>query len=184
MNTQELWQCYDEQGQPIMTAGATREAVFAGLLHGSAHVWIWRRVGENVEVLLQKRAAGKQTWPNLYDISAAGHIDYGETPIIAARRETKEEIGLDLSDTDLRFIGVHRTYMVAGQGDIENELRWLYLHELSTDIDFNLQTDEVESLIWKPLEVFATECTGLSYVPHAPEFYALIVTAIRLAARS
>lgn len=102
----ELWQLYDEQGRPVIGKGSTKDDVFGkALLHGASHVWIWRHKGNKIQILLQKRAADKRTWPNYYDISAAGHIDLGEDPITAAVRETKEEIGHDVPDTDLRFIG-------------------------------------------------------------------------------
>ncbi len=61
-----------------------------------------------MQVLFQKRTATKRTWPNHFDISAAGHIDLGEDPITAAIRETKEEIGIDVASNDLQFIGVDR----------------------------------------------------------------------------
>ena len=104
----ELWQLYDEQGNALSGEGSTKEQVFSkGLLHGASHVWIWHRINDVYEVLLQKRAVNKRTWPNRYDISAAGHIDLGETPIAAALRETKEEIGLVINETDLKHIGIH-----------------------------------------------------------------------------
>lgn len=86
----ELWQLYDEQGRVLKDKGAKRDDVFGnGILHGASHVWIWRKDNGTLEILLQKRAPNKRTWPNRYDVSAAGHIDLGETPLDAALREAK-----------------------------------------------------------------------------------------------
>lgn len=46
-------------------------------------------------VLLLKGAPNKRLWANLYN-GVGGHIERGEDPITAARREFKEETGLNL----------------------------------------------------------------------------------------
>src|ERR1017187_5337048 len=92
--SEELWQAYNEQGEPITGKGLTKAQSRTGVLHAASHVWIWRGAGADTEVLIQLRAKDKMTWPGLYDISAAGHIDFTETPLQAAIRETKEEIGI------------------------------------------------------------------------------------------
>ncbi len=171
----ELWQLYNEDGTPITGKGAIKDEVFKdGLLHGAAHVWIWRPTGDSIEVLLQRRAANKRTWPNLLDISAAGHIDLGETPLEAAVRETKEEIGVDVDATELEPIDILKGYMVAPDGSKENEFRWLYGYQLKSGQDLNMEEQEVSALLWKSLDVFTAEVlenrTTERYVPQ-PEPY-------------
>jgi len=46
------------------------------------------------KILLQKRGPNMATYANCWDISAAGHVDEGETYLVAARREVREELGL------------------------------------------------------------------------------------------
>ena len=46
------------------------------------------------EILMQQRAASCVEDPLFWDTAAAGHVDYGETPRRAARRELREETGL------------------------------------------------------------------------------------------
>lgn len=178
---EEQWQLYDEQGLRLAGRGGSKDEVFSkGLLHGAAHVWIWRRVNNSAEVLLQKRASNKRTWPDRYDISAAGHIDLGEEPLTAAIRETTEEIGLTVDKGSLRHIGVHRAYLVAPGNSVENEFQWLYLFELVSNKDFNLQLSEVASVEWKTLEAFSMEILGSnnSYVPHGGIYYQTIIKNI------
>jgi len=179
---EESWQLYDDQGRPIAGQGANKDDVFGkGLLHGAAHVWIWRNNKGEAEVLLQKRASNKRTWPNKYDISAAGHIDLGEEPLTAALREAKEEIGLDIGEEELKLFAVYRSHMVAENDTIENELRWLYIFEITEDFEFNLQESEVDSLQWKPLVTFKAEFNNGQYVPHGNIYYETVTLAIEAA---
>ena len=67
-----------------------------GDLHGASHVFLARLRGGRAELLLQKRSAQKDSFPGLYDISAAGHLDPGEDFAAAARRELAEELGVTL----------------------------------------------------------------------------------------
>ena len=177
---EEFWQLYDEGGQPIPGKGAVRQEVFKGLLHGASHVWIWRTTKTGREVLVQKRADTKQTWPGLYDISAAGHIDLGETPVEAAIRETKEEIGLDINSRDLKEIYVNHDTEQAPNGLIENEFRFVYIVQLTVNNDFELQEKEVSALDWIPLDDFESQTlAGNKYVPHGNEYFRTVIEAIQ-----
>jgi isopentenyl-diphosphate delta-isomerase len=179
----ELWQLYDEQGRQLAGQGCNKDDGYSkGLLHGSAHVWLWRLRNGKAEVLLQLRAPGKRTWPNCYDISAAGHIDLGEAPLQAGLREMREEIGLTLPETDLALIGVNRETIVTPTGAIENELEWVYLVDGTAIGHFELEDGEVTSMHWIPLETFKAEHTNGHYVPHEPQYFALVIAAIEKAA--
>jgi isopentenyl-diphosphate delta-isomerase len=182
-DTDELWQLYDEQGQALKGKGAKKDDVFGnGILHAASHVWIWRKNNDTLEILLQKRAADKRTWPNRYDISAAGHIDLGETPLDAALREAKEEINLEIVAQELKLFGVHRAYLKAENGAIENEFQWLYRLELASETNFTLQASEVESLVWVSIDQFKAECNGDQYVPHTRLYYDTVASAIEFVA--
>lgn len=176
----KLCQLYDEQGRPLDAKGGTKEEIYSGKLHGSSHVWIWRRNKDSAEILLQKRAQDKRTWPGKFDISAAGHIDLGEDPLTAAIREAKEEINLNIAPTDLKLINVHRSHIQTDHGDIENEFAFVYILELAKNSHFELKHDEVESLEWKDLKDFAQEVTYSleNYVPHSLFYYMTLVANI------
>jgi isopentenyl-diphosphate delta-isomerase len=178
----ELWQLFGEEGNILEGKGAAKDEVFGeGLLHGASHVWIWRNNEGIAEVLLQKRAANKRTWPNRFDISAAGHIDLAEDPLTAALRETNEETGLDVSGDSLHEISREKTYMTAENGAIENEFQWLYLLESPENSKFLLQKEEVDSLVWKSLDDFEAECNTDLYVPHGETYYSKVISAIQSA---
>ena len=79
-----------------------RELVYKnGDWHKTVHIWL---INSKNELLIQKRAKDKQTFPNLWAISIAGHVISGETSIEAALREIKEEIGIDVNPNDLKLI--------------------------------------------------------------------------------
>src|SRR6185312_12242204 len=102
MKANEVWQAYTEAGNPVTDVPLTKLQAVKGALHGASHVWIWRKSGNDIELLLQKRVANKRTWPGFYDISTAGHIDFGETPLAAAIREASEELGITIKPMDLK----------------------------------------------------------------------------------
>jgi isopentenyl-diphosphate Delta-isomerase len=57
------------------------------------------------EIYIQHRAATKRLWPDRKTISTSGHVDPGETFEQAAVREVREELGVDLRQSDLRLLG-------------------------------------------------------------------------------
>lgn len=176
----ELWQEYDEQQEPI-GQGLTKDAAATGTLHGASHIWFWRVSSGKTEILLQKRAHNKRTWPSYLDISAAGHIDYGESPIEAALRETKEEIGLRLQSADLKLLFVFRQNLVASDTIAENEWQWVYGRRLD-DIGEFTHDDEVASMHWVSLREFKKIIDGKrryeKIVPHDKQYFDLLLKSI------
>jgi isopentenyldiphosphate isomerase len=69
-----------------------------GLWHRSVHIFI---VNSRGEIYLQKRSPRKDQYPEHWDSSAAGHLDPGESPEIAAHRELGEELGIDTELTEV-----------------------------------------------------------------------------------
>lgn len=69
---------------------------------------LWRRVvhififNNKNELLICKRPASKDAYPNLITSSAGGHVELGESYHVAAKRELYEELGLS---THLKNIG-------------------------------------------------------------------------------
>jgi phosphoribosylanthranilate isomerase len=75
--------------------------------HQSFHLWVIYRDADGHDwMLVQKRAADKDTYPNLFDISAAGHLSAGEILERAAIREVEEELGINVTFEDLISLGL------------------------------------------------------------------------------
>lgn len=188
MAMQEVWQLYGEDGQPLAGQGTSKdEAYTKGRLHGATQIWIWRQTDGGIEVLVQKRAAGKRTWPNFYDISAGGHINLGETPEAAGKREAQEELGLDIQTTALESIGRYRVHVPVGDtGDIENEFQYMYLLQVAPNTSFALQPSELASVEWKALTIFIDEVQRHPdlYVPHGSEYFGIVIKALQSKAKA
>lgn len=151
MHEDELWQVFHQNGQPIQEQGAIDDAFDDDptLVVGNAHVWLWRKTTDGtVEVLLQKRAMTKKRKPGYYHISAGGHINIHESPINAAVRETKEEMGIEINPDHLYL--VHVTRMPPHW----NDLAHVYIYELNGDEIFSFDDGEVDGVEWRPVEVF------------------------------
>jgi len=176
-----VWQLYDEQGYPKLDGGAPKlQAILQGLLHGSAHLWLWRMHEGKPELLLQKRASGKINWPGRYDKSAGGHILYEESPLHTALRKAHGELNLELVPEQLQFVGVHRWYSpVSGTDLIENEYQWVYMHKVANP-PVNVPTHEVESVVWRVLDAIQAETTGEMklYVPYGAPYFSMLCEAV------
>ena len=51
-------------------------------------------LNDKKELLLQKRSADKDTYPEYWTLSTTGHVTHGQTYLQAAKRELLEEVGL------------------------------------------------------------------------------------------
>ena len=124
-----------------------------GMWHKSVHLWITN----GKSVLLQLRAPQKKSFPNKWDISVAGHVDAGETPLQAVQREYQEELGIvwDLGELECGCM--------LKSGTIENNQpakEFLYLYFIKKDIDIsklNLPENEVAEVKYLPYDEFITE---------------------------
>lgn len=84
----------DDKDQ-VISAMSRREIHARSLRHRAVHILVTDRRGR---VLLQKRSKHKDVHPGAWDTSAAGHVDYGESYVLAAQRELKEELGIELNE--------------------------------------------------------------------------------------
>ena len=99
-NMQEKFPIVDEAGTVI--GQATRGECHNGshLLHPVVHLHVFNPQGD---IYLQKRPEWKDIQPGKWDTAVGGHIDYGETPEEALRREVREELGV--TDFTPEFVG-------------------------------------------------------------------------------
>lgn len=62
-------------------------------------------VNQKGELWIPRRTGGKRFFPLCLDVSVGGHVESGETYDQALRRETSEEINVDLTKVDYRLLG-------------------------------------------------------------------------------
>ena len=85
----EYFDVLTENGEYTDRIETRDECHSKGLWHKAVAVFI---INSKNQVLLQKRSANKKLWPNLWDISAGGHVFAGEFGFQAIIRENKEEL--------------------------------------------------------------------------------------------
>jgi len=86
----ELLDVVDEQDRVVRRA-ERREVHRLGLMHRAVHVFL---VDGQDRLYLQRRSWSKDQLPGVWDSSASGHVDSGESYAEAARRELEEELGI------------------------------------------------------------------------------------------
>lgn len=90
---EELFETFDAAGNP--TGLVARSRVHArGLWHRAAHVWLFTSDGR---LHIQRRAAHKDLYPDLWDFSVGEHLKPGESFEAGARRGLAEELGVSVA---------------------------------------------------------------------------------------
>jgi isopentenyldiphosphate isomerase len=142
--------------QMVYIGVRTREEVHTqGFWHETFHCWFLKEEEGKKYLLFQLRSAQKKEYPSLLDVTAAGHLLAGETPIDGLR-EVEEELGITLSFEHLVKVGVLKEAQMEN-GLIDREMCHVYLYRCNLDLDdFVLQEEEVSGLVLVELEQF--EC--------------------------
>lgn len=130
-NQQEIFPIVDSSGR--VTGSATRGECHSGskLLHPVVHLHVFNSKGE---VYLQRRPEWKDIQPGKWDTACGGHMDYGETPDEALRREVREELGI----TDFQPTFVDKYVF-----DSQRERELVYVNKTVYDGDIHPSADEL-----------------------------------------
>lgn len=135
--TEEMLDVLDDSGRVVDVA--PRSVVHErGLPHHAVHVLVRDRTGK---LLMQLRSARKTTSPGLWDTSVGGHVGAGEDLLHSALRETREELGIEVSPRELRSLPSH---VVDLPGDREHVTSW----EVVFPGPFRPDPLEVEGVAW------------------------------------
>lgn len=156
----ELWDIYDEDrnrtGKVIERGKNWGDEKY----HLIIHVAIFDSDGR---MLIQKRAAEKTAWANLWDISCGGSAIAGEDSRAAAEREVKEELGIDI---DLHEVRPHFVM------NYERGFDDFYTVIMNVDInDLKLQKEEVAEVKWATYEEVKALFDNGEFVPY---FWAVV----------
>lgn len=156
----EIFDVVNERDEVI--GQATRAEVHRlGLKHRAVHVLVFNRSGQ---VFLQKRSMSKDRQPGLWDSSASGHLDTGESYDACAVRELREEIGLNLQKAPQAL------FKLAASQETDQEHVWVYRCE--AEGPFELNQEEIERGDW-----FSTE-EVTRWLTKRPEEFASALTVI------
>ena len=141
----ELFDIFDE-GMNHVGIKPRAEVHRDGDWHQVFHCWVVGRDPDGeAYVILQKRARGKD-YPGKVDLSAAGHLEAGET-VRDGVREIEEELGLKVDYEDLIPLG--RRVGITKDGDlIDCQICHVFLYQCDQPLDaYTYPLDEVDGLL-------------------------------------
>ncbi len=134
----ELLDVVDTNNRVI--AQATRAEIHARQLrHRACHILVYN---QDDEVLVQLRSPSKDNNPGLWDSSAAGHVDAGETYRDSACRELHEELGITATGEQLESLFLLPASPLTG-------MEFAQVFKLVTDQKPLANPVEVSDLIWR-----------------------------------
>ena len=110
-------------------------------LHWEVTVYV---VNKNGQLLLEKRSASKRYSPNKW-APCAGHVMSGEEVDVAACRELKEELGLDLPTADLVMM---ENGLLRRQETNSRIARYFYVICNEGESFFKIQEEELTEVKW------------------------------------
>lgn len=123
-------------------------------LHRAFSVFIYRPSPKASErqVLVQRRALSKKTWPGVWSNSCCGHPLPGESYEAAVKRRGRYELGVEIKD--LKKVADYR-YRFERDGVVENEICPVFVAKIVGGVKPNF--DEVEEIKWVGWEEFLNE---------------------------
>ena len=137
----------DERGRPTGEVAWKSEAHRRGLWHDCFHCWIAGGDAGGPYLLVQRRAAAKDTWPGCLDVTAAGHLRSGEEPLAGGLREIEEELGLKVEPGRLIPLGTRRIEQEIPDGCDREFHEVFLLLDTTPPEDLRLQEGEVAAVL-------------------------------------
>lgn len=142
----EYLEILDENGNKTGKIKLRSEVHKDGDWHKTVHIWLFNK---DNEVLLQRRCPEKDSFPNMLDLSAGGHIIAGDTSISGAIREVKEELGITIKEKDLIFIKTLKHSLNYKDDFINNQFEDIYIINKNIELDeITYQKEEISEVIF------------------------------------
>ncbi len=162
----EILKIFDKHQNYIGTAPRA-EVHRLGYWHEVFHCWFIGNQDGVDHIYLQIRSHRKKDYPNLLDITAAGHLLADET-VRDGIREVKEELGINIVMEELIPLGIV-SYSAMSENLIDNEIAHVFLYETDHSFDaFSLQKEEVSGIVRIPFSSFFELWSGaIDFVPAA-----------------
>ena len=143
MQNIEIWDLYDEQRHLTGRDHIRGEDIPRGYYHLVVHVWIRNSHGE---YLISRRSADRPTYPLKWECTG-GSVLKGEDSHTAALRETKEEVGVELSACDGKLVFSEVRNAIEGVRFADILDVWLFEYDGPVDLT-KATTAEVAETAW------------------------------------
>ena len=121
--------------------------------HQVFHCWVVGRGADGEAfVILQKRSDDKDMYPGKIDVSAAGHLEAGES-VEDGIRELREELGLSVAFSSLIPLGC-RLSVTRDNGLFDCQICHVFLYQNDMSLPtYDYQREEIAGLLKLPIEV-------------------------------
>ncbi len=144
----------DSQSE-LLTEVNSKNEIIGPLARGIAHSCpdkIYRTIyvivrDKNNKILLQKRSSTKDLYPDCWDLSVGGHVNYGRSYLETAIKELEEEIGIKASAKELKFIGEVLVKLPSS-----NEFFQVFEYNLKVKDDIKVEVSELSQTAWMTME--------------------------------
>jgi isopentenyl-diphosphate Delta-isomerase len=166
---EEQFDILDEGGYHTGITKARSEVHKLGLWHRAVHLWV---ITDDNEVLLQKRSSLKDSYPNCWDLSVGGHLEAGGHSKTTVIRESREEIGLQVSCDEIQYLWTQSYSWDSPDGTFcDREFQDVYLYRTTHRVKTQ-NSAEVSATQWMDcqqlLQLYREK--NPAYVPHLKEF--------------
>lgn len=157
----EYFDIYNENGTPTGEKVERTRAHEKGLLHAAVHIYIYRIKNGRYEILLQKRANNKDSFPSCWDTSCAGHVSSGDNFETTALKELSEELGIQIDYSALTHAFdqlVEKINVFYSKTFIDREYNKVYLlHYDVPETSLTFQKEEISALKWMDCDSLLSE---------------------------
>ena len=169
---EEIWDILDENGNQTGETMKKEYNIKPGIYHQGADVWI---INSDNKILIQKRSPRKKLSPGVWAMTG-GSVIKGETSKETIKRETKEELNIDLEIENMNLIKKYRT------GNV-----WLDVYMIRKDINLDdviMQEDEVVEVKWASCEEIDEIYKNNQFIENRWEFVRNIMRSIQYIGKS
>ncbi len=159
----EVWDLYDKDRNKLDQTMYKGEDVPEGSYRLAVKLLLFN---SEKKMLIQKRSSIKKEYPTMWDISVRGSVISGETSEEGIKRETKEELDIDIESERMRpTLTMHDT-------------RWFDdIYILQKDIDIKtltLQKEEVIGVKWASESEILKMIEDNEFVPYNTNLIGLL----------
>lgn len=138
INKNELLFVVDENNNPIEPK-PRQEVHQKGYWHRVSHIWV---VNSKGQILCQRRSLLKDSSPGKWESFFGGHLGPGVDYLDGARRELREELGLDLPADKFTFLTLYRR-------EAGKEYQAVYFIKWDGDMSsIQVEEEEIDQLKW------------------------------------
>jgi isopentenyl-diphosphate delta-isomerase len=161
----ELLDLVDQEDNVIGTILKSAAHKNPALIHREVDIII---LNSKNQTLLQQRSFKKRTGQGRWETAGTGHVKAGEYPLIAMKREVREELGInvkpvfykkifniDEKNSESKFYWMYYAYYEGKDINFDQEevsdVEWVDLdkiHEFAQDHDFDLEGESYKSLVF------------------------------------